>query len=349
MNDLDRHGYYLFLGLGDFPPRSRYCPDGPTPEWTCMWDVDEWRRRLDRLKALGSNILFLYLMGHRLPYPSAAYPEVVEEGHPNIEGDFLQRILDHANDIGIDPVAVFTTTGHAQGYSVLRPDLAVCNREGEPRPKRGILCHHREEARAYPLAIVRELLTRHGGFAGASLHPPEFVSSPCFCDACCAAYHEETGDDLRRASDDDAKRFFIDANLRWQRDVIEADIERLLPDARQYVFTVPPVFSEQFTEFGRTIPADRVIVEWDYDLGRERVDELIPRLQRYRTFGHEVWFMPTSGYAFPEVSNRERTEAENIAAVHAQVGRVLAETDVRSLVYFTGPHWWPTLEATSIL
>ena len=207
-----RYGYYLFLGLGDYS--SPGAPDATGSDWTSSWGLREWERRLDELVRLGTNTLFVYLAGGRLPYPSERFPELVEPGHPNVESEFFQSVITGANGRGIDVVAVLSTTGHAGTMADLRPELAI-----EPGPEQatgvlaftrafpetmqvgdapvgtGVLCHHKAGARDYATGVARECLARYTGFAGYVLHPPEFESG-CLCDGCQAAYRVRTGEEL---------------------------------------------------------------------------------------------------------------------------------------------------------
>jgi hypothetical protein len=130
-------------------------------------------------------------------------------------------------------------------------------------------------------------------------------------------------------------------NLRVQRQVLEPAIRRHLPQARFLTFTIPWVFGSRFEEFASEIPPSTVIVDWDYNLTEESLSLVAARLRRYGQFGHRVWFMPTSGYAF----DPQRDRAEQERAVRRQIG-LARSVGVRDIVYFMGPFWWPTLEAT---
>lgn len=336
MRQPNHYGYYIFLGLGDFP--DRFPRD---PEWTRTWDEDAWLRFIDELADMGCNTLLVYLMGHRLPYASEAFPECVETGNPNVQRDFFQNVLDRARDAGMETVAVFTSTGHAQGFAGMRPELAIRDRDGAPHPEHGIVCHHREQAQQYPLTVVRECLGRYGGFSGVVVHPPEF-GMPCYCDACRGVFRRQTGGELRDAPDKQAQGFFMESNLAWQRRCLEPEIRARLPQARFLTFTVPWVFEQHFEEFAPHIDRDTAIVDWDYELQPERMAQIPARMTRYRQFGHDVWFMPTSGYNF---DRREPMEP--------QAERVLEQIDIAlgagitDVVYFMGPVRWPGFKATS--
>lgn len=103
------YGYYLFLGLGDY-----LAPGALGPDWTSRWDFSEWERCLDDLVRLGTNSLFVYLVGGRLPFASESYPDLIEPGHANVERDFFQSVIDGATVRGMEVVAVLSTTGHAR-------------------------------------------------------------------------------------------------------------------------------------------------------------------------------------------------------------------------------------------
>ena len=330
------YGYYVFLGRGDFPPEIPL-----TPEWTSTWDLPEWNRRIDRLADLGANTLFVYLLGFHLPYASRAFPGCVEEGHPNVKMDFFQGVLDHCRERRIEVVAVFTTTGHARSYVHAHPDLAIRTREGQPDLKQEILCHHREGGRAYPAENIRECLTRYRGFSGVILHPPEFLN-PCFCGACQEEYLKETGRDLFKATDEEAKGFFMRSYMRFQKTALEPEIHSLAPKARQLTFTIPWVFAHHFEEVAKEIDPRTVIVDWDYELTPKAVADLPARLERHRKFGHELWFMPTSGYIF----SGKKGAQEQADVVLSQI-RAARGSGVKDIVYFMGPIWWPDVERTS--
>lgn len=331
-----RYGYYLFLGLGDFE-----VPQPLGPEWTSTWDLSAWLERIEELARLGANTLFIYLLGHRLPYPSSRFPECVEEQHPNVKAEFFQSVLDRCGEKGIYLVAVFSTTGHAKAYTARHPELAICDRGGKPQVDTGIMCHHKEGARRYCTEVIDECLERYRGFSGVILHPPEFLQ-PCFCMACQETYRRGYGRSLMAANEEEAKEFFMATNLHFQRTVLEAGIRRRLPEARLMTFTIPWVFDTHFEQIAREVDPATVIVHWDYNLTDQRVGALPSRLRQYHQFGHEVWFMPTSGFAF----SPERSPAGQAAAVLRQVNSAV-EAGVKGIVYFMGPKWWPTVEETS--
>lgn len=336
MATIERYGYYLFLGLGDFEGQP---PLGP--EWTSTWDLSAWMERIDRLVELGANTLFIYLLGHHLPYPSSRFPACVEEQHPNVRSEFFHEVLDQCVERDLYLVAVFSTTGHAKAYTARHPGLAICDRSGNPRVESGIMCHHKEGARHYCTQVIDECLDRYHGFSGVILHPPEFLQ-PCFCEACQESYRRIYGGSLCAASEEAAKEFFMATNLHFQRTVLEARIRRRLPEARIMTFTIPWVFNRHFAQIAKEIDPATVIVHWDYELSDERVAALPSRLKEYQQFGHEVWFMPTSGFAF----SQERSRASQARAVLRQVEGAL-DAGVRGIVYFMGPKWWPTVEETS--
>jgi hypothetical protein len=310
-----KYGYYLFLGLGDFeqsstPERAMDAPTILGADWTQTWDLSEWQKRLDRLVHLGSSTIFIYLMGHKLPYRSRSFPECVETGHPNVSDEFLQNVLDLASERKIEVVAVFSTTGHAKGYVSANPHLAIQDRTGTPQVSKGIMCHSQQEAQQYPLMIIREVLTRYRGFVGAMLHPPEFLK-PCFCMSCQERYLELCGTDLLSASDEEAVRFFMETNLSFQKSVLEKEVKQRIPEAQLFIASIPWVFEPHFDKIADHIDGSTVIIEWDYNLSEDRIKDLPERLKKYRQFGHNVWFMPTSGFAF----SKTKTQKEQVTAV----------------------------------
>jgi hypothetical protein len=337
MEPTKHYGYYVFLGLGDFAP-----PPTLSPEWTSTWDLQAWKRRIDELMLLGTNTLFIYLMGHQLPYPSTKFPEYVEKNHPNVvKEEFFQTVLDWCIERGIYLVAVFSTTGHAKAYTAAHPELAICSREGEPQVDSGIVCHHKEGATRYAVGVIEECLIRYRGFAGVIFHPPEF-GTPCFCPSCQEKYLALYGKSLLAATDQEAKRFFMTSNLYFQRTVLESVVRRHVPGARLLTFSIPWIFEAEFEQIAREIEQDTIIVDWDYNLSDDRLSLLQLRLQRYQRFGHKVWFMPTSGYAFSEARSTE----EQAEGVLRQI-ELAIEVGVKDIIYFMGPRWWPTVAQTS--
>jgi hypothetical protein len=339
-HDLMRHyGHYLFLGLGDFPtPRTL------GPEWTCTWDAAEWRHRIDRLATLGDNTLFLFVMGTHLPFRSRRYPELAEAGHPNVERNFVQEILDHCAMSGVKVFAVFSTTGHSPEYVAQRPDAAKRDREGNP-VQHPVFCHNRYGAADYPLAIMDEVLTGYRGWAGVVLHPPEAADKLdrlCFCEACRDLFAHRVGGDLMSAGEDDAVRFFWRTYVEFQRDQLESYVRRALPDTPILTFNIPVIYDRCFDLLQDGIDKRTRIIDWDYNLRDEYLALLPDRLRRFARFGHEVWFMPTSGYAFLRYLDPREQER----AVHRQIELAL-DAGVKDTVHFVGPFWWPNVEATS--
>jgi hypothetical protein len=336
-------GYYIFLGIGDFPP-----PKALTPDWTSTWDLDQWRIRLDRLAQLGCNALMVYLMGHRLPYPSRRFPDCVEREHPNVRAEFFQRVLEEAAGRQMRTIATLTTMGHCRAFATAHPELVIVGPDGRS-PARGlqgtfdthILCHHNPVARQYCAEVVEEVLTCYTGFDGVILHPPEFAQ-PCYCPLCQKAYSHQSGGDLLEVPEDQAQAFFMSSYLQYQRQELWPLARRLSPGARPLMFSIPWVFQKHFEQVGQDIDPQTIIVDWEYDLGEGVCAQLGPRLRRYGGLGHEVWFMPTCGYAFNSKVDRQQQEQ----AVHRMI-RAAGEAGVRDIVYFMGPRWWPSVEATS--
>jgi hypothetical protein len=337
-------GYYIFLGMGGFPP-----PKSLTPDWTSTWDLDQWRTRLDRLAELGCNTLMVYLMGHRLPYPSQCFPGCVEADHPNVRGEFLQQVLQEAKSRRMRLIATLTTTGHCRAFATANPQLVIVGPNGTT-PARGlqgtfdthILCHHNPSARRYCLDVIDEVLTRYSGFDGVILHPPEFAQ-PCYCALCRGAFAQHTGQDLLKAPEDQSQAFFMSSYLQFQRQELWPLVRRLTPGARPLMFTIPWVFQKHLEQVAQDIEPDTIIVDWDYGLDDQAPSLLGPRLRRYGALGHSVWFMPTCGYAFNSKADRhaqEQAVLRMISSAH--------DAGVQDIVYFMGPRWWPSVEATSM-
>lgn len=78
--------HYLFLGRGDYLmsgiPLDRIDTRWRRPaevstdpaDWSFSWIADSWRQKLDILKGLGSQRIYLLMNGFELPYPSRKHP-----------------------------------------------------------------------------------------------------------------------------------------------------------------------------------------------------------------------------------------------------------------------------------
>jgi hypothetical protein len=79
-------------------------------------------------------------------------------------------------------------------------------------------------------------------------------------------------------------------------------------------------------KIAKELDAKTIIVDWDYNLSEDSLGKLQARMKRYGQFGHKVWFMPTSGYAFLKKRSREEQEK----AVLSQI-RLALEAGERTL------------------
>ncbi len=338
------YGYYLFLGTGDFPP-----PEPLTNQWTSTWTFEDWKQNILTLRDAGMNTLFLYLMGNTLPFTSENYPQCIETGHPNVETDFCQEVIDFCNSLAIDVIGVFSTTGHAQGFTLSYPHTAVINRDGIQQPESGISCHHHPEAQTYARTVITELLHRYHGFKGIMLHPPEFLE-PCYCSRCREKYRSLYNENLAAMDNQNVQRFFMETNLEFQNSVIVPRVREITGNTQLFTFTIPWVFENDFEIFARRIPEDTILVEWDYDLRDETISSIPARLDRYRQFGHTLWFMPSAGFNFypgtPFHFTKEKTVEEQAAQVLKQIETVVNQ-GIHDIIYFVGPYIPPTLKQTS--
>ena len=356
------YGYYLFAGRGDwgtsrdrtFDPtfagnvKTRILGDwGPhrqgtdlaqAPEWTSAWTLKSWKAHLDFLvDPLGADTLFLLMNGFELPYPSARFPEAVELDHRNVKREFLQAALDYALEKGLRLAVQFCTTGHAVGFAKAHPECTTVGPDG--RRHETNLCHHHPLGRAYAEGVATEVLTRYRGFSGVSFHPPE-NAVPCRCGHCEAAFRQTSGKSFGQATAQEVSDFYWASCLSFQRQM-EQLARSLVPAAAIYSVTIPGQFERDFAIVGRAIPAQTVLLHWDYWSFRERLPDLLESLRVFRSAGHRVAFIPSSGWSLDKCGpDYGACVVEQIAAAR--------DAGVTDLVYFVGGIWHePSLRATS--
>lgn len=345
-------GYYIFLGSGDY-----HHPSSFNKKWTMTWGLDEWIRFIDELQSMEVNTMMIYLNGHKLPYRSKCYPDLVDHEHPNVKMEFLSNLFSYAKNRGIKIIAVLTTTGHAGGFSEINTEskIKLPKRESSreetlvsfPQHLRagkleykagaaqlgfGVLCHHKTLSRNYAENILLELIELYGKyFNGIALHPPESVS-PCCCSCCCELFFNWSGVQLTEAPIDIARKFFISSYLEYQQNGLFRLIKQQLPSCELMMFTIPWFFEQFFDEIRSNISKEVMIIEWDYNLSEERVNSLANRLEKYVSSGYKVCFMPTAGFSF-DLNQLIDTQVE---AVHHQIN-IAESCNVDGIVHFLGP------------
>lgn len=356
------YGYYFFVGRGDWGtsrektfdpsfngnvPTSLIGDWGPhrqgtdladAPEWTSAWPPATWNAHIDFLvDTLKADTLVLLMNGYELPYASEKFPEAVELDHANVREEFFQQVLDHARQRGLQVYAQFCTTGHAVGYAAAHPDATTVAADGTRHTVN--LCHHHPLGRAYVTGVVEEVLTRYHGFTGVSFHPPE-NASPCYCPYCRAAFTTATGSAFADATPAAISDFYWASCLRFQREM-EEYTRRFIAAPQILCITIPGRFEEDFPVIAPEIPRSTLLMHWDYWSYGERIPSLLDSLRLFAGQGHQVGFIPTSGWSL------EKCGASYGAQVVAQLKAVRA-LGVTDILYFVGGIWHePSLRATS--
>lgn len=121
----------------------------------------------------------VYLNGHLLPYSSAKYPLLAEEGHGNCKKEFFSKMLLYAKQRGMNIIAVLSITGHAGGFATLYPSSKIeikkeveileenlilfpghirkgktTRKNGSAQVGCGALCHHKKLSRQYAEDVI---------------------------------------------------------------------------------------------------------------------------------------------------------------------------------------------------
>ena len=187
---------------------------------------------------LDTDTLLIYLNGHKLPYKSRIYPDLIEVNYLDNTIDFLPELFSYIKERGLKLIAVLTTTGHAGGFVQKNPESAIefeftevdiedtlvsfpehirkgklLKKSGAAQLGYGVLCHNKATSRFYAETILMELLDLYGSyFDGVALHPPE-SAYPCYCMQCCNKFRTHTEMDLKKAGIQMARKFFISSYL----------------------------------------------------------------------------------------------------------------------------------------
>lgn len=347
-----KSGYYIFLGNGDY-----HCPNTKDKKWVHSWYLSDWKKFILELKDLNINTLMLYLNGHKLPYSSTLYPQLIDIDHPNVLTNFLPELLSFIREQGIQIVAVITTTGHAGGFAEYNPQSKIevplyetsyedtlisfpeHLRQGKSSKKIGaaqvgfgVLCHNKTSSQKYALDIIEEIIGKYGSyFDGVALHPPESLN-PCLCISCCTLFKKQYELNLKGVPFHAQRKFFILSYMRFQEEILIPKISSIQPFKDLYTFTVPWLFESSYSEVIKYIPPSVTIIEWDYNLNKDRVMSISERIKKYKELGNRVIFMPTAGFSFNFQSNID----EQISLVHEQI-RLAKDEEVNGIIHFLGP------------
>jgi hypothetical protein len=344
-------GYYLFLGRGDYV-LSRVALDAIDPrwrkpgtistnpaDWSFSWGLPEWKEKLRFLRDLGAHRVYLIMNGFELPYPSRAYPALVEPDHVNVRQEFFQGVLDFAQTLGLEIFASFSTTGHCDRAIEVYPQMA--GRHADGQSWQCALCHNNPQAREYARTILTEVLGRYHGFSGIYLHPPE-VGEFCWCDHCRHLYRSQTGRDL---TTEDATTRMI---WFWQTALDFLGELRVLAQTFQPQFPIVmctisawlPIFPSLRDHIHREV----TLLHWDYGsftpAAAARIGE---RLAMYGSGGHNLGFITSVRFAMLGL---------NLAELRDHTARKLAFVKTHGaneIVYFIGPVWFPdSIQAATI-
>ena len=280
----ERLGYYVFLGKGDH-----------LDEWgpkTPYFSLADWQQLISYLKAKGATTFIPLVTGHRLPYPSRAFPKYIETDSRTTRDVDPQQILDQAKAAGLEVILAFTTTGHCRHYAQDHPEYCIVNEDGSPAPG---LCPNRKGAGLYPLGIVEEVLKNYKNYSGILIHPPE-ISPVCYCPDCRRLYKQKTGGDLRSASPVERQRFFVETYLKFAAGLLTR-VDELAHLKVKLMFNCN--WMDDHVDLMSALPGDLDIVYWDYDLRDEYLQgRLRENLTRYLKMNRTIWFMPSTDPRF---------------------------------------------------
>jgi len=278
--NLKRVGYYVFIGKGDY--KDEFGPKTPS------FSLADWTKLIDYLKSRGATTFIPLMTGHRLPYPSRAFPDYVETDANTAQGVDPQLIIDHAKERRLEVILALTTTGHCNSYVQDHPEHGIVNEDGSPR---NALCPNRTGAQGYPLGVLEEVLTRYRNYDGLLIHPPE-TRPECFCPECRTIYKQTTGTDYAAANPRDRRRFFIQSYFRFVNELLRR-ADRLAPLRVKLMFNCHWL-DDDLDLFG-VLPKDLAIFYWDYNLNDDYLQgRFQDNLRRYTRLGRPIWFMPST-------------------------------------------------------
>ncbi len=315
----DRLGYYVFIGKGDH--KDEWGPKTP------YFSLADWQQLIAYLKSRGATTFIPLVTGHRLPYPSRAFPKYIETDSRTTKDVDLQQILDQAKARGLEVILAFTTTGHCRYYAQDHPEYCIANEDGSPAPG---LCPNRKGADLYPLGIVEEVLKRYKNIDGILIHPPE-ISPVCFCPECRALYKQRTGKDYLAASPLERQRFFVETYLKFAARLL-ARVDALAHLKVKLMFNCN--WMDDHVDLMSSLPGDLDIMYWDYDL---RDDYLQGRfrenLTRYLKMNRTIWFMPSMDPRFWTPGNADPEWGCGQVVKQLKIAR---EVKIRNIGFFVG-------------
>jgi hypothetical protein len=338
------YAYYLFLGRGDYMlssvPLDRIDPQWRKPftvstnaaDWSFTWDLPAWQEKLRFLHGLGARRIYMIMNSFELPYPSEAYPELVEHDHVNVQREFFQDLLDYAQTLGMQIIAAFSTTGHCDRAIEVFPHLA--GRHADGKPWQCAICHNNPQAKHYVQTVMREVLTRYKGFSGVYMHPPE-VSEYCWCEHCQKAFRQQTGQELTAQDEKKRMTWFWQTAFKFI-DELSGLAKSFDPQFELSICTLGATWEPIYPEIRRLLARDVKLLHWDYGAFNAAAEERIGRrLALFQSGGHEVGFITSVRFAMAGLNMDELRDhtARKVAFVRSR--------GVREIVYFVGPVWFP--------
>jgi hypothetical protein len=191
-----------------------------------LWGWEQWKWFVDWCLEHKVNGLNLCIYGY-YPFRFDEYPESVlkdvalktwirEVGdemtvrytHPNVENEFLPRLIGYANERGIEVYCYFGLNTFNGGYAMAHPESRYFSKDPDRlRQFKYNLCPSRDDALNYLKRSVRKLMEI--GFNGVVFEESE-GSVFCECDQCRRRYYGSENDPrmaLHRASYDLIKIF----------------------------------------------------------------------------------------------------------------------------------------------
>jgi hypothetical protein len=275
-----RAGYYVFIGKGDY--KDEFGPKTP------YFSLADWKELIDYLKSKGATTFIPLMTGHRLPYPSQAFPEYIETDANTAKDTDLQLIIDYAKERRLEVILAFTTTGHCNSYARDHPEHCIVNEDGTPA---NALCPHREGSQRYPLGVLEEVLKRYKNYDGLLIHPPE-TRPVCFCPECQNLYKQKTGTDYLAASPRERQRFFIETYFHFAGQLLK-QADKLAPLSVKLMFNCN--WMDDHLDLMESLPGDLAIFYWDYDLNDAYLQgRFRENLQRYTRLPRPIWYMPST-------------------------------------------------------
>jgi len=314
-----RTGYYHFLGQGDFQAGHP----------VSLWELADWERWFDRLRAAGHSRVWLLVNGYTLAYRSRAYPELVDPAATGArEPGFLNTLVAAGHARGLAMHAVVTTDGHAAGFVNRHPELAAVDREGK-RTGDDLMCLEEPLVQRYLLGVFEEVIAENAAWDGVVFHPTE--TCPLRFNAVTRArYRAETGRELPDETDETV--------MAWCNRRFAAQMKEWVEFWQARVANLDPVMfncwwiNDHLDAYRAALPARARVCVWDYDVrfGNWRGRPLV---KWAKAFGPgRIIYMPSSG-GYPE---HGRPPVDEPLVGYDRLLTLAAHLGIRECVFFAG-------------